>query len=200
MIQKIIQQLKSEYGIHSILLYGSRAGDDFREDSDYDLLCLRPEGKRVREILEMEGLTIDLIVDDESILLRPDEVQYLWQSQILLDENGFAQKLLSAALTYINSPAHPLPPNRVKQRKKQVQDSLVYIKTTNLLGNYRRHDLLAKLLPLYFDLKGVRYLGDKHALKWLEVHEPKLYQAFEKALSKEADIAEIEELALKVTE
>lgn len=195
-LEKIVDFLKDKYEFHCAILYGSRAGDKFRVDSDYDFLCIRKEGKRIREIIKFENITIDLIVDDEEIAKRPNDVLYLWQSKILLDENEFAKALVNSTLSLLSHPPEPLPPSRVTQRKKQMLDSLIYIQQNDILGDYRRNDLLAKLLPLYCDFAHIWDLGDKHTLTWLEKNDSKTFELFQLALKQESSYSNIEELVL----
>jgi predicted nucleotidyltransferase len=144
-LDKILEFLHSHYPSHTVILYGSRAGNEFRPHSDYDFLCIREQGERVREIIKLEDITIDLIVDDESILQRPFDTLYLWQSKILKDEKGHGQKLIENNQTLLSTPPESMSSNRIKQRKKQVMDELIYIQEDSILGHYRRHDLLVKL-------------------------------------------------------
>lgn len=185
-IEAVIQQLKNKYQLHTVILYGSRATNDFREDSDYDLLCIRGSGERVREVFDQDGITIDLIVDSEELLERPSEYIYLWSSKVLLDEAGFAEKILARNSEHLKAPAFKLPPNRINQRRKNVLDALKYLELDNALANYRRVDLLSKLLPLYFEIRGEWYLGDKHALNWLEENDHQAASLFQKALATKA--------------
>jgi len=194
--EKIVDFLKDKYEFHCAILYGSRTGDKFRIDSDYDFLCIRKEGKRIREIIKFENITIDLIVDDEEITNRPNDILYLWQSKILLDENGFAKKLVDSTISLLSNPPEPLPQSRVTQRKKQIFDSLIYIQQNDILGDYRRNDLLAKLLPLYCDFVNIWDLGDKHTLTWLEKNDLKTFELFRLAVKKDSSYSNIEELVL----
>ncbi|MBC7540172.1 MAG: nucleotidyltransferase domain-containing protein [Bacteriovorax sp.] len=195
-LEKILDFLKDKYKFHSVILYGSRAGDKFRSDSDYDFLCIRKEGKRIREIIKFENITIDLIVDDEEIAKRPNDVLYLWQSKILTDEKGFAKALVDSTLARLSHSPEPLSLSRITQRKKQILDSLIYIQQNDILGDYRRNDLLAKLLPLYCDFAHIWDLGDKHTLTWLEKNDSKTFELFRLALKKESSYSNVEELVL----
>ncbi|MBC7427132.1 MAG: hypothetical protein H7336_00880 [Bacteriovorax sp.] len=178
---KVIDMLKTKYDIHCAILYGSRTTEAYFSDSDYDILSIRTSGDRIREVFSFDNKVVDLIVDTGDLIHSPENYMYLWSSQILLDENGFGVKLLEAHRNYLNQPALKLPPNRIIQRKKQIKDELKYIKRGGELGHYRHHDLLAKILPLYFNLIGEWYLGDKHALNWLKLNRPDLFSTFAQA-------------------
>jgi predicted nucleotidyltransferase len=191
---KILEFLNLQYPAHTVILYGSRAGNDFRSNSDYDLLCIKEQGQRVREIITLENMAIDLIVDDESIFERPFDTLYLWQSKILKDEKGFGQKLVDKNQKLLSEPPQPMSTNRIRQRKKQVMDELVYIQENSLLGHYRRHDLLVKLRSLYLSFKGLWDLGDKHCFSQMEDKDRHAFQLFKRAIQPNASFEEIKEL------
>lgn len=197
---EVIEMLKERYGIHCAILYGSRTTDDYFPESDYDILCIRESGERIREVFIFENKNIDLIVDTEDLINTPENYLYLWSHNVLLDENGFGTKLLDSHRDYLKKPASKLPLNRIIQRKKQLQDEMRYIKNGGVLGHYRHHDLLAKILPLYFNLTGEWYLGDKHALNWLRLNKPDIFNSFTQAIRPEATINDIELLIKKVCE
>lgn len=193
-MNKIIEMLKDKYGIHSAILYGSRTTETFFIDSDYDILAIRKSGDRVREAFIFDDKVIDLIIETENLIDSPENYIYLWSHQILLDESGFCEKLIIEHQNYLNQPALKLPANRVIQRKKQIADEIKYISRGNLLGHYRQHDLLSKILPLYFNLIGEWYLGDKHALNWIKQNKPDLYRIFSEAIHPQATIDKIKVL------
>lgn len=186
--------LKGKYEFHCAILYGSRAGNDFRPDSDYDLLCVSNGGPRIREIIKFENATIDLIVDDESALKTQQPIVYLWQSKIIVDDKGFAKSLVDTALKILAEPPQPLSSSRIAQRKKQTTDILHYIQRPNILGDYRRHDLFPKLLGLYLAFNRMWDLGDKHSFQWMEKNDPHAFNLFHKAMLSDAAFSDIEAL------
>ncbi len=193
-VEKIVGFLKEKYEFHCAILYGSRAGNDFRPDSDYDLLCVNNSGPRIREIIKLEDVTIDLIVDNENVLNSQQPIVYLWQAKIIVDDKGFAKSLLNTALKILAEPPQPLSSSKIVQRKKQTADILFYIKQSNILGDYRRHDLFPKLLGLYLAFKRVWDLGDKHSFQWMEKNDPQAFNLFRKAMSSNAEFSDIEAL------
>lgn len=197
-MEKLLEMLKLEYGIHSAILYGSRTTEVFFPDSDFDILSIRKTGERVRKVFSFDNMMIDLIVDIEELIHQPENYTYLWSHRVLLDEKGFSSKLIEAHRKYLSQPAPKLPDNRIVQRKIQLRDELKYIKQGGELGHYRYHDLLSKILPLYFGLIGEWYLGDKHALKWLELNKLEFFKAFSKAIDPQATYKEIETLVALV--
>ena len=199
-MNSIIKMLKEKYGIHCAILYGSRTTEIFFPERDYDILDIRKSGERVREVFSFENKNIDLIVDTESLINSPENYSYLWSCQILMDEQGFGLKLVESHRSYLSRPALKLPQNRMNQRKKQIRDEIKYIKQSNVFGHYRQHDLLSKILPLYFNLVGEWYLGDKHALNWLKNNKSDLFNLMTQAFKPTATIEEISSLVEKVCE
>lgn len=194
-LEAILNYLNEKYVPHTAILYGSRAGDQFRVDSDYDFLLIRANGSRVREIIDLKGACIDLIVEDEGIINRPFDTLYLWQSNLLRDDQGFGSLLIVNNQKLLSTPPQALPMNRVRQRKKQVHDELIYLQRNDVLGNYRRHDLLVKLRILYLSFKQVWDLGDKHSFEWMSQNDQEAYELFEIALRPEASFHDIKILA-----
>lgn len=197
-LDKVIKKLEQKYNVHTVILYGSRAGDHYRDDSDYDLLCIRELGDRIREVFQDEGLNIDLIVDCEKILDQPDDYLYLWKSKVLLDQCGFSKKLNETHKSHFDKGPMELSRNRFDQRKKKIEDTLKYLKDDNVLSNYKRIDLLAKLLPLHFSIIGEWFLGDKHALDWLQKNDVETFNLFENALVRQASFEDIQKLVQRI--
>ena len=192
--EKLVDYLKSKYEFHSAILYGSRAGNDFRENSDYDILCISKSSSRIREIIKFEDVTIDLIVDDENVLNNQQPIVYLWQAEIITDEIGFAKQLVATAQKILAEPPQSLSSSRIIQRKKQNADILFYIQQNNILSDYRKHDLFPKLLGLYLAFKRVWDLGDKHSFQWIKKNDPQAFAFFRRAMSNDAAFSDIEAL------
>lgn len=197
-LAQIVAFLKSKYIFHGAILYGSRAGNDFRDNSDYDLICINDGGPRTREIIKFEDIAIDLIIEDEKILTSQLPHVSLYQSLVLLDEKGSAKRLVDDSLKIISTPPPPMPASRIHQRKKQILDSLLYIQQPDTLGDYRKHDLMPKLLSLYLSFTNQWDLGDKHTFQWLKKNDPKTFGLFKEALKKDATFFDIEALALHI--
>jgi predicted nucleotidyltransferase len=192
--ERIIRFLKEKYQFHSAILYGSRAGNDFRSNSDYDILCVKNGGERIREIIEFENLVIDLIIEDENMLVTPQPLVYLWQAKIMVDDKGFAKALVDTTLKKLAEPPPLLSEARIVQRKKQISDILFYVQQNNALGDYRKHDLFPKLLNFYHAIRNIWDLGDKYAFERMEINDPESFYFFRRAMASDALFSEIEAL------
>src|SRR5687767_10993707 len=74
----IMQELTSQYGCHSFILYGSRARAKATSESDYDILGIRKDGHKdgdeiIRDAREWKGTYLDAFIYPESKLATPDE-------------------------------------------------------------------------------------------------------------------------------
>ncbi len=77
-IKDIILQIISEYDYKSVILFGSRARNDYKEDSDYDLLVimqdnlslqkLREIQKEIRKELALKDIDADVLVKTQTII------------------------------------------------------------------------------------------------------------------------------------
>ncbi len=77
-VKKIILQVVSQYNYKSIILFGSRAREDYKQDSDYDLLIimqdnlaiqeLRTVQREIRKELALNGIDADVLVKTEMII------------------------------------------------------------------------------------------------------------------------------------
>lgn len=199
-LDEVIKFLKSEYYIHTVVLYGSRAREDYRKNSDYDLFCVRRSGERIRKIFEFKNLKIDLIVENETIIEKPENILFLWSHKLLLDTTNFYSILNHSYENYIKLGTEKLEPNRLHQRQSNVLDLLSRLneEEVNVVNLFKKHDLIVKLLPLFFAIRGEWYFGEIHAFKWLEKNDPEVYGLFEKALDFNAPLEDIEILAKKV--
>ena len=54
--------------------------------------------------------------------------------------------------------------------------------------------MLKDSLEIYFELKGLWYLGPKKSFKWLQENDPLAYSLYKNALEKNADAKEVESL------
>ena len=101
-LQKILHFINLHYTSHTVILNGSRAGNEFCSNSDYDLLCIRKQEQRVREVINDELIYIqedsllghyrrhDLLVKLRSLYLS---FKGLWD---LGDKHSFSQMKIKA--------------------------------------------------------------------------------------------------------
>lgn len=66
-VAEFVRRLQEQYRLHRLILFGSRATDDWLQDSDYDFVIVSPDfaGKRFTE--------------------RAAEVSHLWEADVGLE-------------------------------------------------------------------------------------------------------------------
>lgn len=196
--EKVLAILEEHFNFHTAILYGSRAVGEYRTDSDYDFLLIKSSGPRERKVFAVGGITLDVIVDNDAEVENVENYIYLYETIIIKDTNSAGRIHVEKVQNMLSVPPEAMGKNRKEQRKKQTFDALKYARTDNTLGNYRRHWTLMTLLPIFFEINQMWYLGDKHALKWLKQNKPELFALYEDAFNPSATLNKIEKLALEV--
>lgn len=196
--KKIFEYLAEHFQFHTAILYGSRVSANHSNDSDFDFLLIKNKGPRERKIIYLDEFCIDLIVDNEASLDRVENYLYLYECKVLKDDKGLGQKQVAKIQKFLKERPNPMPLDRIEQRKKQTADFIKYIKKESVLGNYRRHWLLFNLLPTYFELRQMHFLGDKHALDWLQKNDVESFRLFERAFEPGASLGDLQLLNTKV--
>jgi predicted nucleotidyltransferase len=74
---QFIQQLIKNYQPEKVILFGSRATGNFREDSDYDFLIIKETSTRRLNRREEALAGIERNEPTDVLILTPWEVQYL---------------------------------------------------------------------------------------------------------------------------
>ncbi len=92
-LRKAVASIVATADPEKIILFGSRAGHDYRSDSDYDLLVLKLGVKNRRKLAQKIylnfsniGAPIDVIVNDPAEFERLKDDQFLIYGEI--DKNG----------------------------------------------------------------------------------------------------------------
>lgn len=77
-IKRIILESIKQYNYSSVILFGSRARNDYNENSDYDLLIIFDENLSIKEmrkiqveirkILALQGIDADVLVKTKNIV------------------------------------------------------------------------------------------------------------------------------------
>lgn len=92
-IQKLIELLVKKIDPDKIILFGSRATENFLADSDYDLCVIKTEithrrrlAQEIYKLLYGSGLSVDVIVETPEKFLELKDNPYLIYQQI--ERNG----------------------------------------------------------------------------------------------------------------
>jgi predicted nucleotidyltransferase len=199
-LKLITERFKNIHGCHTAILYGSRARGDFTQNSDYDILGIRDDGRVIRDTLIsdsneiLDGFiysTSDIVGKEEAFLRIKDGI-------VLFERDQFGVKLLNEIESIFARGPDPYPSDEIKACHDWVSKMLLRIQRDDLEGNYRRHWLLFQLLEDYFRLRNIWFMGAKRSLAYLRENDLVTFELYEASVRPGASIKEIEALALEV--
>ncbi len=192
----LAQELAARHGCHTVILYGSRARGDAREESDWDLLGVRAEGPSVRDARRTAHGWLDAFVYPESELLAEPVSPLFFRvegARVLVQQDGFGDRLIARVEARLQEGPAPLPPDELEARRLWADKMLERARVGDAEGNYRRHWLLTQLLEDHFAHRQRWYRGPKAALAELRRDEPELHARYSAALEPGASLESIEE-------
>jgi len=182
-LEAICEELVSVHGVHTILLYGSRADGSASDDSDYDIAAFGPITELLR-IARPQGLGyLDAWVYPNESLAEPTEESLRLRGSKVLLQRGDAVEVFLANIEsmYRRGPTR-LTSNEIQARRVWARKMLARIERADPEGNYRRIWLLQALLEDYFQQRGLWFEGPKKALRWLAASDVPAYHAYCQAL------------------
>lgn len=183
MLARICNRLTSEYAVHTIFLYGSRADGSAGADSDYDLAGFGPVSSSFRIAQFESGSYLDVFVYQEAILSEPTEEHLkLRGSQVLMQRGTEGTAFLLGLDSLFRRGPQALPQDEIAARKVWAHKMALRIRRGDVEGDYRRVWLLTVLLEDYFHIRGIWYQGPKKALQWLREFDTRTYEAISVAL------------------
>jgi hypothetical protein len=191
----LIEDLRREHGVHTLILYGSRARGDATTESDIDVAGFAEVTETVRDARLWNGMFLDAFVYPTALARTPDaDMLKLCGGRVLLDERQLAVPLLEHLAT-LDRQGLPSPPKGdLQMRRVWARKMLARVRRGDVEAHYRRHWLLYQLLEDYFALRGERYRGPKLALAALQLRAPATFAAFERALAPEGSLNALEAL------
>lgn len=180
----LVEELRRAHGVHTVILYGSRARGDATADSDVDVVGFAEVAATERDARLWNGLFLDAFLYPTALAQAPDaDMVKLCGGRVLLDERQLAGPLLEKAAALDRQPPPALPEGQQRMLRVWARKMLVRVRRDDVEAHYRRHWLLQQLLEDYFALRGLRYRGPKVALAGLRVDAPAVFAAFERALT-----------------
>lgn len=195
LLNKIQDELITQYKCHTIILYGSRARGDHTETSDYDIVALRKSGEMERDCRFVDGFYLDVFIYPEDIIKNPDNYLIRIKDGIVLcQKDTLGDALLEKIHSIFDAGPIPTPEWEKHEINNWIMKMFQRAKQNDIEGNFRRHWLLHDLLECYFKLRDIWYLGPKESFRWLSNNDFSTYTAFENALKKDAGYEEIEVL------
>jgi hypothetical protein len=192
----LIEELRRQHRVHTVILYGSHARGEATAESDVDVAAFAEIEAMKRDARIWNGFYLDAFVYPTAMLTTTPELDMLKLSggRVLLDELGLATDFLEslAALVAAGPPAPP--EGHAQMLRVWACKMLSRIRRGDVEAHYRYHWLLYQLLEDYFTLRGRWYWGPKLALAELQKEEPPTYAAFARALAPQAPLEAVEAL------
>lgn len=170
MYEDVVDELKS-HGVHTIILYGSRARGDFTPASDIDIIGFRNQGENFRIARWDEKYQCYLDIFVETFKELNDSYFKLAEGKVLLDKDDFGKNLLSQIDLAILLP-NVLSKNELETRAAWYQKMIERAKNQDIEGLYRHQWALNTLIEDYFAFRGKHYLGPKKGFQYLKKYDP----------------------------
>lgn len=114
--------------------------------------------------------------------------------KVLFDEKNICNNFLEEIDKLFLREPESLTEERKSFYKAWVQKMFNRSKKGDIEGNYRYHWLLTDALEIYFNIKGLWYLGPKKSLRWIFENDIEAYNVFNSAYKINVNIKEIETL------
>lgn len=198
MEEKLVKELRN-HGCHTVILYGSRARGDFTDASDWDVVGIRDGGELRRDARPWEGSWLDAFVYPAHLLEDPhDGLLDLRQGKVLLEKGSTARDLLRRLDERFAKGPTLMREDELRAVRAWHDKALERIRLGGIQGDFRRAELVARLLEDYFLMRGQWYLGPKHSFLLLEKERPDLLALFRAALAATAKLSDIEALQAAV--
>lgn len=199
LLNYIIEYLIEEYSCHSIILYGSFANGSYTDESDIDLICFSDNQKKENDTTAHNDRQLDAWIYNTETMDDANQFLHIRGGEILLDKKKKCVDFLKEIdKVFVKGPKQLT----VKEKdflKDWLRKMVRRAKKGDIEGNFRYHWMLTDALEIYFDIKGVWYLGPKKSLQWLCENDKEAYERFDNALRITADIDAIEELVRYIT-
>ncbi|EJG0042275.1 nucleotidyltransferase domain-containing protein [Vibrio parahaemolyticus] len=176
---RICEELKNKYNPHTIILYGSYARNEANESSDIDVACFCDDTQECKDARMFHGVFLDAVVYPTAYLDSvPEEALRFGDGVVLYDERGLGVEYLSRVTQCLDVGRKPLSGDDVAHLREWVEKMLLRASAEDLDGNYRRTWLQYELLSLYFEVRGLWFLGSKKSFNYLKSQDKSTYDLF----------------------
>jgi predicted nucleotidyltransferase len=189
-----IQAHLQKYNCHTLILYGSYSSGDYTAESDIDIVGFSDSAEETNDVENVEGKQLDAWIYNTGKMAEPNQFLHINKGTILLDEKGVAQEFLMDIQQAFDKGPEVLSSAEKDFLKSWLRKMYQRAKKNDLEGNYRLHWMLKDSLEIYFELKGVWYLGPKKAFVWLRENDEAAFDFFKHAFEKDANEDDIENL------
>ncbi|MGH4119833.1 hypothetical protein [Clostridium sp.] len=125
---------------------------------------------------------------------KEEELLHIKGGKILLDEKDLCTKLLANIDKHFNEGTKKLTLEEISFLKSWLMKMLKRSQKGDIEGDFRYHWMLVDSLKIYFDIKGLWYLGPKKSLYWLKENDEIAYKLFNDALNINSSFKKTENL------
>ncbi|MDC0749429.1 nucleotidyltransferase domain-containing protein [Polyangium mundeleinium] len=197
-LARLVNELVTRHGCHTVVLYGSRALGAATAESDWDMLGIRAEGEATRDARLVDGVFFDaFIVLEKAVVDAGANFLHVRGGIPVLDPRGLGARLVEDVAAALALPPKGLPEAEIAARRAWCEKMLGRIRRggpVDVEAHYRRAWLLFDLLELYFVFRGRHFLGPKESFRWLAAEDAPAHAAFSAALAPGAPVEAIEAL------
>lgn len=187
MFDELVKELRSKHNPHTILLYGSHARGDAGPESDIDILIVTKTGEATTDSRQWGEYHLDAWIYPEEETEYIDEFLHLADGKVLWSKNKWANKFLKRIRERFAEGPEPMPEGEKHHRLQWFHKMLKRLNRNDAESHFRRHWMLVDLLPSYFAMQQIWYMGPKQSLQWLEENEPGDYALFQTILQPGCD-------------
>ncbi len=198
-LARVIADLKEKYQCHTFILYGSQARGDATENSDWDILAIRPVGEMFRDARIVEGQYLDTWIYSEEKISCPDEnFLHIRGGRVIEQKNRLGDEFIAKLEAIYKAGPKPSADWDIELRQSWIQKMIDRSQQEGIEANYRRHWLLYQLLDDYFYFQNKWPMGPKLGFRWMKENDLFSYQLFERALQPSASFSDVNLLAQHV--
>ena len=160
--EQFIAELRENPEVLGILLFGSWARGNHREDSDVDLIVIVEHGfHRIVEKRANQAFEIIFTSEGDAVSFwhaNRDDAAELWRTaRILFDRDGTMQRLQRVGTEIISQGKAPLPAEQLAHIRFDINDQLkaieAFANTDPLTARLLLSTKMLQLTELYFDVR-----------------------------------------------
>lgn len=193
-----VAEIIEKYDPHTLIVYGSRARGDARDDSDVDIACFVDSPTVTEDLRYFNDIFLDVFIYSTKSMDNIEEFIKFDEVICVVDKRGLGKELLQEVKKKLKEGPCPLSSkerlNIIELRTK----SLKSVKEDDIIGNYKKSWLQYSLLETYFLLRDMWYSGPKQSFKWLEENDEKAFGLFKTSYEELQNYDKLKELTLYV--
>ena len=192
--------LVNKYGCHLIILYGSYASGDYTVESDIDVVCFADDVGAKNDTTLLRGRQLDAWIYSSDTMNNIEQYLHISNGKVIFDQRELGSGFLHLIAEQHEKEPEPLGKEQKQFLKSWLQKMLKRSTKGDPEGEYRFHWMLTDSLEIYFKIRGLRYMGPKKSLKWLNQNDTYTYNLFTRALDRRATSSDVERLIHHIVE